>query len=112
MAQTAFREEEFSFRFTGLTPNTARHLRERLTGLEMESRIPEVVSLPLRAGTDYGPLLEFLASEHLDPATYSIWASVVTSSDHGGISLPTHVLEIVRETLAGVDFSFVACTDG
>jgi hypothetical protein len=112
MTQAAFREEEFSFRFIKLTPEVAGRLRDRLSGLGMESRRPDVISLPLRAGTDYRPLVQFIASEELDPTTYSVWASVVTSRDHGGISLPAHVLNIVRETRAGVDFSFVACTDG
>lgn len=112
MAKTAFREEEFSLRFIRLTPDIAGRLRQRLSGLELESRRPDVISVPLRAGTDYRPLLEFIASGPLDPTTYSVWASIVTSSDHGGISLPSFVLEIVRESGAGVDFSFVACTDG
>jgi hypothetical protein len=112
MAEIEFREEEFSLRFIKLSPGIAGRLRERLSGFEMESRRPDVISLPLRAGTDYRPLLDFIASETLDPTTYSVWASIVTSSDHGGISLPPHVLMVVRETRAGVDFSFVACTDG
>lgn len=112
MAPTTFREEEYSFRFTKLTPDVAGRLRERLSGLGLESRRPDVIALPLREGADYRPLIEFIASETLEPGTYSVWASIVTSSDHGGISLPTYVLNITRETRAGVDFSFVACTDG
>ena len=112
MAQPIFREEEFSFRFTRLTPNVARRLRERLSGFGLESRRPDVISLPLREGTDYRPLLDFIASEALEASTYSVWASLVTSSDHGGICLPPYVLDIARDTRAGVDFSFVACTDG
>jgi hypothetical protein len=112
MTQVAFREEEISFRFIKLSPDLTGRLRECLSGLEMESRRPDVISLPLRTDLDYRPLIQFVASEELDPSTYSVWASLVTSSDHGGIRLPAHVLDIVRETRAGVDFSFVACTDG
>ena len=112
MDNAVFREEEFSFRLIKLTPETAGRLRLRLSGLEIESRRPDVISIPLREDTDYRSLLEFIDAERLDPATYSVWASIVTSSDHGGISCPPYVVNIIRETGAGVDFSFVACTDG
>lgn len=65
MMQTTFREEEFSFRFTKLSPDLAGRLRERLSDLEMESRRPDVISLPLRADTDYEALAQFIASEEL-----------------------------------------------
>ena len=112
MAQTDFREVEFSFRFVKLAPDIAGRLRQQLSRYGLQSRRPDVVALPLLDKTDYGPLIAFLDSENLGPGTYSVWASIVTSSDHGGVSLPAYVLEIVRKTGAGVDLSFVACIEG
>jgi hypothetical protein len=112
MMQPGFREEEFSFRFTKLMPDVAVRLREQLGGLQLESRRPDVVAFRLQETTNCEALFAFLESESLDPGGYSVWVSVVTSSDHGGVSLPPYILDIVRRTRAGVDFSFVACTDG
>lgn len=112
MERAAFREEEFSFRFIKLTTDVAGRLKQRLSGFDLESRRPEVVAFPLRETADHGPLFAFLESEALDPSTYSVWVSVVTSSDHGGVTLPPYILDVVRKTRAGVDFSFVACIDG
>lgn len=106
-----FRAEEFSFRFTKLTPASAERLRNSLAGFQIESRRPDVVALVIDATTDIRPICAFVESEALEAGTYSIWASVVTSTDHGGVSLPAFVLDLARRTGAGIDFSFVACLD-
>jgi hypothetical protein len=111
MAEARCCEESFSFRFIRLTAEVASRLRFQLSSFNLESRRPDVISLPLREGIDYELLQQFVESERMDQADYSVWASIVTSRDHGGLSLPPYVLEIVRRTRAGVDFSFVACLD-
>ena len=111
MTSTPFREEEFSFRFTKLSLRAADRLRESLNGFNIESRRPDVVSLGIGEATNLEPLYAFLESEAFEPGSYSIWVSLITSSDHGGVSLPGYILELVRRTEAGVDFSFVACLD-
>jgi hypothetical protein len=107
--KSAFHKEKFSFRFTKLEPDVASRLRESISALEPQSRIPTVVSLPLTEGANLDSLYSFLERESLDSTTYSVWTSVLSSSDHDGLSLPSHVLEVIRRTRAGVDFSFVAC---
>ena len=64
--------------------------------------------LELDERSNLEPLYQFLDAEPLDPKTYSVWVSVVSSSDHDGISLPEYILDLIRRTKCGVDFSFVA----
>lgn len=109
MRRATFHEEEFSFRFTRLTPDAAERLRDSLADFEIQSRRPDVMAVVLREETDFSSLYAFLESEALDPSTYSVWVSLVSSDDHDGLALPKHVLDLVRRTRAGVDFSFVAC---
>jgi hypothetical protein len=111
MTNTPFREEEFSFRFTKLSLDAADRLRKSLGGFKIESRRPDVVSLRIGEATNLEPLYAFLEREAFEPGTYSIWVSLVTSSDHGGVSLPGYILDLARRARAGVDFSFVACLD-
>ncbi|MGA2148132.1 MAG: hypothetical protein ABSH49_24550 [Bryobacteraceae bacterium] len=109
MEKATFHEEEFSFRLTHLSPESATHLRTSLSNVEIQSRRADIVALVLREDTDLEPLYKFLKSEGLDPSTYSVWVSVVSSSDHDGVSLPKYILEVIRSTQCGVDFSFVGC---
>jgi hypothetical protein len=109
MEKAAFHEEEFSFRLTHLSPETATRLRTSLSNVEIQSRRADVVALVLREETDLEPLYKFLKSEGLDPSTYSVWVSVVSSGDHDGLSLPKYILDVIRSTQCGVDFSFVGC---
>lgn len=112
MGNVTFHEEEFSFRLTHLTPEVATRLRDSLSNIEIQSRRADVVALVLRADTNLEPLYEFLKSEHLDPRTYSVWISVVSSSDHDGVALPKFVVDVIRHTECGVDFSFVGSLGG
>jgi len=109
MEKATFHEEEFSFRLTHLSPESATHLRTSLSNVEIQSRRADIVALVLREDTDLEPLYKFLKSEGLDPSTYSVWVSAVSSSDHDGVSLPKYILEVIRSTQCGVDFSFVGC---
>ena len=83
-------------------------VRSRLAYLDLRTRHREVLCFDLYPDLDLDPLYSLLATENLDSSTYSIWAGLVTSSDHGGLSLPDYVLAVVRRTQAGVDFSFVS----
>ena len=108
MVTASYHKEGFTFRFTQLSLDTASRLRNSLQNMEIQSRKPEVICLVLEESTDLAPLYSFLASEAIDPKTYSVWVSVVSSSDHDGISLPPYILDLIRKTSCGVDFSFVA----
>jgi hypothetical protein len=109
MGKATFHEEEFSFRLTHLSPESAARLRASLSNIEIQSRRADIVALVLRQDTYLEPLYHFLKSEGLDPSTYSVWVSVVSSSDHDGASLPKYILDVIRKTQCGVDFSFVGC---
>ena len=106
-----FREEAFSFRFIQLAIGTAERVREQLGNFKQEFRRPDVVSLAIDETSNLELLYAFLEQESLPSGTYSVWISLLTSSDHGGVSLPDYILELVRRTRVGVDFSFVACLD-
>jgi hypothetical protein len=108
METATYHKETFRFRFTRLSSSVALRLRNSILHIELESRKPEVILLVLDEGSDLEPLYKFLDAEVLEPKTYSVWVSVVSSSDHDGVSLPQYILDIVRRTKCGVDFSFVA----
>ena len=111
MENATYHKETFRFRFTKLSSGAALRLRSSIVNIELESRKPEVILLVLNEGSDLEPLYRFLDAEVLDPKTYSVWVSVVSSSDRDGVSLPQYVLNIVRRTRCGVDFSFVAALE-
>lgn len=106
-------EETFSFRFMQLTEAEVERLRATLplAGIEVRQRKDSeerfVAAFDLTEGMDLEPLYGFIEGVSPDPADYSIWISLRTDSDHDGLSVPPHVLEIVRRIGVGVDFSFV-----
>lgn len=108
METAAYHKETFRFRFTELSSSAALRLRSSVRHIALQSRRPEVILLVLDGDSDLEPLYKFLDAEVLDPKTYSVWVSVVSSSDHDGLSLPEYILNIVRRTKCGIDFSFVA----
>jgi hypothetical protein len=73
-----------------------------------QSEIGTTVAFELSKDVDYEALLVFLDSSHIDSNNYSVWVSVVTSSDHSGVSVPDYVLKLIRRTKGGLDFSFVS----
>lgn len=105
---TEFHDEQFGFRFTGLTPEMQRRLRAALPNFEIGSRDPEVALVVLDADQDLQPLYAFLDRETLESSACSVWVSVVTSRDHDGLRLPKGIVDLIRRTKGGVEFSFVA----
>jgi hypothetical protein len=109
-----FHREKFTFRFLELTDGAVARLRASLPDVDLRIHPRDtgnVVTFVIEDGLDRKALYSFLDSEPLDAKSYSIWVSVVSSSDHDGVYLPEHVLEIIRRTRGGVDFSFVGCLD-
>ena len=109
LASRPYRKESFSFRFTKLTPVLSGKLRQKLTKIKTESLRPDIVFFDIGKRTNLDPLYEFLETERLATGSYGLWVSVATSIDHGGVTVPGYILEIVRRTQCGIDFSFVAC---
>lgn len=113
MASAAFRKEKFSFRFTHLSQEASTRLQTTLPEVAFTSKRPDVmVWKDLRENTDFTGLYRFLQSERLDPNSYGVWIAVVSSSDHDGIAVPKYILDLIRKTDCGIDFSFVACLNG
>ena len=104
-----FRDEEYGFRLTGLTPDMQNRLRTALPNFEIGSRDPRVALVILRADQDLQPLYSFLEKEDVEPTSCSVWVSVVSSRDHDGLQLPKRIVDLIRRTKGGVEFSFVAC---
>jgi hypothetical protein len=107
-----FQDVTFSFRFMSLSDRELVRLCTLLPGPKLTSR-PRgaglVVVLELAEDFDIGSLRAFMVECQIDPDTTSVWISLTTSGDQGGVSLPQHVLDIVRRTFCGVDFSFASC---
>jgi hypothetical protein len=111
MVEDTSREEIFGFRLIALTDHQVKRLQEHLPGVPFTVRKKEngsVVSFDVTATTRLQGLYAFLAETSLDPESYSVWISVVTSSDHSGVSVPRYVRELIRNTSGGIDFSFTA----
>lgn len=104
-----FHDEEFAFRLTGLTAEMQDRLRAALPNFEIGSRDPRVALVIVRADQDLQPLYSFLETEDVEPTSCSVWVSVVTSGDHDGLQLPESIVDLIRRTKGGVEFSFVAC---
>ena len=108
------RSERFRLRFLGLSEDAEQKIRESFPGPECrvpKSSLPSVTNALLfdsREGLDLSVLYKTLDNVPLGPTDYEVTASVVTSSDNGGIDLPEYVLQRIRRTRRGVGFSFVS----
>lgn len=108
----SFRDETFGFRFMSLSEREFRRLQSILPSTPMTSRSRGtgfVVSFDLTEGFDLDALCTFIDESGVHSSTYSVWISLIASSDQGGVALPQHILAAVRRTSGGVDFSFVSC---
>lgn len=112
MVEDTSRRERFWFRFTSLSDKDLKKLQGLLPTIPFTIRKKgdvSVVSFEIAAGMDLEGLYTFLAQVPIEPSTYSVWISVVTSSDHSGVSVPGYVRDLIRRANAGIDFSFTAC---
>ena len=107
-----FHRERFKFRFLDLKEDAIEILRGLLRGTDLRVHLRAtgaVVTFLITENLNREALYSFLDSQPLDPGKYSVWVSVVSSSDHDGVALPAYVLDIIRHTQCGADFSFVGC---
>jgi hypothetical protein len=111
MVEDSSRTERFSMRFMALDEQQLQALQRALPGIELKVRQSEVGTtavFDLSEDVDYEPLCAFLDDARIDSKNHSVWVSVVTSSDHSGVSVPDYVLRLIRRTQCGLDFSFVS----
>ena len=111
MVEDTSREEIFGFRIMSLTDDQITALRESLPEVPLTIRrrgVSSVVSFDVVEATGLEGLYKFLSQEAIAPDSYSVWISVVTSSDHSGVSVPKYIRDLIRRTGGGIDFSFTA----
>jgi hypothetical protein len=111
MVEDTSRRERFSFRFIALSDAAVDALRRALPDAPLRTRKHDTHTtavIDLSETLDLDPLYAFIDESGAPPSSYGVWISVVTASDHSGVSVPPHVLDLIRRTRGGVDFSFVA----
>jgi hypothetical protein len=105
-----WRTERFSVRFSDLRDDELEAL-QALPKVQIKTRKSDtatVALLELMDSSDSNELLRFLNEKNFAPTRYAIWVSVVTESDTGGVAVPDFVLDLIRNTVGGLSFSFVA----
>jgi len=101
-----YRKERFRLRFRGLSEQAVIDIRCALPDVEAIQR-GSILGLEIHQDTNLECLYTVLEILQLEPERFEIIASVVTTSDNGGIDLPGYILELIRRTRCGVGFSFV-----
>jgi hypothetical protein len=102
----SYRKERFRLRFRGLSEGVNRDIRIALPEAEAKER-GGILLLELNERMDFSRLYATLEGLELGPEQCEVIASVVTTSDNGGIDVPGYILDLIRGTHCGVGFSFV-----
>jgi hypothetical protein len=103
-----YRYEGFGFRFTGLTAELKNRLIAALPDFEIESRDPDVAFVIIEKDQDLQPLYFFLEQENIEPAECGVWISFTTTKELDHLVLPQDIIELIRRTKGGVEFSIIA----
>jgi hypothetical protein len=109
----AYRKERFRLRFFGLSRETENEIRSALPGADFISRkssLPpetDILGVELQEAMDLSALYSALDRLSLGTKQFEVIASVVTTSDNGGIDVPDYILKLIRRTQCGLGFSFV-----
>ncbi len=102
----SYRKERFRLRFRGLPEQAQNAIKAALSGVTAKER-GDILLFEINESVEMSRLYEELESLRPGPEQFEVLASVVTTSDNGGIDLPEYVLNIIRATRCGVGFSFV-----
>jgi hypothetical protein len=102
----SYREEEFWLRFRGLSEEAQKDINAALPGTGAKQR-GDIFLFEIHQAVEMIHLYATLDALHFGPEQFEVLASVVTTSDNGGIELPEYVLTLIRRTHCGVGFSFV-----
>lgn len=102
----SYRKERFRLRFRDLSEEATESIKAALPGIETKER-GNILLFEIHQAVEMNQLCSTLDSLQLGPEQFEVLASVVTTSDNGGIELPQYVLNLIRRTCCGVGFSFV-----
>ena len=103
-----YRYEGFGVRLTRLTAEMQARLRAALPGFEIESRDPEIAAIAIDLDQDLQPLCSFLERDYLHPSACSVWISLTTTKEIDHFVLPRKIVDLIRMTKCGVEFSLIA----
>jgi hypothetical protein len=107
----AYRKERYRLRLFGLSADMQAEIRAALPGPEVKSRRSgqetNILLFDLHEAMDLSALLRTVDTLQLEPEHFAVSASVVTTSDNGGIDLPAYVLDLIHRARCSVGFSFV-----
>lgn len=106
-----YRNERISFRIVGLEGGLLDDYKkcigtEEFRATKYKDTSTFVVTFPIEKKRNFNGLIEFINQYHIDENIYGIYVSLVTESDHDGVSLPRHVVELHKKIGGHLDFSF------
>lgn len=106
-----YRNEKIFFRIVGLKKNLIDDYKKIVDSEELEvTRYKKtntfVVSFPIFKWHNFDELIDFIVNHQIEENIYGIYVSLVTESDHDGVSLPRHVVELHKKIGGHLDFSF------
>ena len=113
MEQDIYCRVEFWFRIRGLAPDTLEALQEAMGSRSLRvydgprAVIPgAVVSLDIEPDFPIQTMTDFLRDHGVPADRFGVYVSMSTESDHNGIAVPEHVLEVIRGCGGQLDVSF------
>ena len=105
------RFERFAIRLSDLSDIQIALIRKALPELEWSVTGAEstpVLAAPLSPYSDYDGLTALLAKQRTDQSNVVVVITVMTSSDHSGVSVPENVMRIIRNARCAITFLLVA----
>jgi hypothetical protein len=105
-SKMSYRKERFRLRFHGLSEQVLKDIRRALPEAEAVQR-GGIFGLEIHEDMNLERLYAALETLQLETEQFEVIASIVTTSNNGGIDLPGYIMELIRRTRCGVGFSFV-----
>ena len=112
MEQNDHRTVEFWFRVTGLDAVSLTHLREAFESQEVQvydgprTAIPgTVASIAIQPDFPTQAMAEFVRVHEIPADRFGVYLSLTTESDHDGIAVPDHVVDVIRQCGGQLDLS-------
>jgi hypothetical protein len=110
--QDKHRKVEFWFRITGLDAGTLSRLREAFESQQVQvydgprTAIPgAVASIAIQPDFPIQAMADFVRNHEIPEDRFGVYVSMTTESDHDGISVPDHVVDVIRQCGGQLDVS-------